>query len=640
MGRYPLPTAVEEAELVSGCRNGDAQAFDELYRRYAPALRAYCRSKLRHSAHAEDVTHEAMIKVFDALPRFKDGAHFWSYLATIAANLCVDEHRRESRLASFVADHPHSPEIHDEYEQSERVQLVRDALPTLPIRYRTLLRLQGLEGWSLSEIAEFEGLSVPAVKSALMRARRALRGAVQRLAQRRGSWPLSGLALVPRPIRRRLTALAERMPRLSGWQEVAPGLVRAPEAIAALIALAIVGTLAVMHGPSNLEPTQGGRSSHSVATDHALPPGSSSPSSSAPSLRAGQDLIDHSRTIIAPGESAQPEDTVVSSFAASQSNSAGHEVFASGFLAANCGRPTCPMLFKSSDGGASWVRLEATGFAGGQILLPPGFPADARFFAAGPVGLQTSLDGGETFVTLVPVSGPTVISPAFGSGDPRILIGAAPTWEYRDDLGTARPLATAVMGGVIVNYAFAPKYPSDDRLFAGGTTVSGTSTQSSAVFLCDRLSACRMVSGLEGSKGAPALRVSSFLDEDQTLLAIASGRGFKSSDGGATFAMLSAPSGLRDLALDPRFGASRLFAATLREGATLGGVWRSLDAGGTWSRLSSNEPRLAPGTSSILVTATGRLFAALRAGDGAGAGLLCSSDGGSSWAPRCTRQNG
>ena len=97
-------------------------------------------------------------------------------------------------------------------------------------------------------------------------------------------------------------------------------------------------------------------------------------------------------------------------------------------------------LFHSANGGATWEQLTATGYVGGAVLLAPSFPADPRIFVAGPNALQLSTDGGKTFTTVAPLGGAAAMSPAFSNGDPRILLGAVPGWEYNDAAATVRSL--------------------------------------------------------------------------------------------------------------------------------------------------------------------------------------------------------
>src|SRR5437764_621987 len=82
-------------------------------------------------------------------------------------------------------------------------------------------------------------------------------------------------------------------------------------------------------------------------------------------------------------------------------------------------------------------------------------------FAPGPSGLQVSSDNGATFTTLVPLSGPTAVSPVLPI-DHRIIIGAVPGWEYRDDTNSTTPLHLDNRPqGHTLTFAFSPAYGKD-----------------------------------------------------------------------------------------------------------------------------------------------------------------------------------
>jgi RNA polymerase sigma-70 factor (ECF subfamily) len=139
------------------------------------------------NAHdAEDACHETILRAYRALPRFRPGA-MWPWLATIAANICVDMTKKRARTIwldddrlDSRRDEPWAEGPEDEAARRARVMVIREALTQLPDRYRAVVRMRDYDGWSYREMAEFLGTSVAAVESLLVRARRALRGHVSR----------------------------------------------------------------------------------------------------------------------------------------------------------------------------------------------------------------------------------------------------------------------------------------------------------------------------------------------------------------------------------------------------------------------------------------------------------------------------
>jgi RNA polymerase sigma-70 factor (ECF subfamily) len=196
MAQYVLPAAADERRVVEYCSAGDDAAFDLLYRNYAAPLRQFCLARLGEAADAEDVCHETLLRAFRAFDRFRDGARVWPWLATIAGNLCVDVQRERGRfvgpeaLAGSEAEGPH-----EETVRRIRVGVVTEAIKRLPERYRAYVWLKDFEGWSYEQVAEVDGTSVASVRSALMRARRALKARIEEVAEKQGTWPLP--AFVP-----------------------------------------------------------------------------------------------------------------------------------------------------------------------------------------------------------------------------------------------------------------------------------------------------------------------------------------------------------------------------------------------------------------------------------------------------------
>lgn len=239
---YALPLEREDRLIGKSLQTADGEAFDLLYRRYAGAVREFCRVRLGSSAEAEDACHEALIKAHRALPRFRNGARVWPWLATIADHVCTDFKRSRSRHVSLEENQASEVDCPEEQvARGIREEILREALQTLPSHYRTYIRLCDLEGWSYDEIASFFGTSISAVKSTLLRARRALRQTVEEVAQRRHTWPLpvviptvwGSLRRAVRQVRRLLVESGARAETLSNW---GPALANAFLAVAILVA--------------------------------------------------------------------------------------------------------------------------------------------------------------------------------------------------------------------------------------------------------------------------------------------------------------------------------------------------------------------------------------------------------------------
>lgn len=162
-----------DAALIARARKGDPSALDEIVRRHQTRVYNLAYRMLRQREEAEDVTQEAFLRAFDALPRLRDDASFRSWLCRIAANLCLARLRSTARQAEVATDpsllaEPQAP-------TPEIIAQVRAAIARLPPKYRLAVVAFYLEGRSYREAARLAGVPVLTLKTRLYRARRMLR---------------------------------------------------------------------------------------------------------------------------------------------------------------------------------------------------------------------------------------------------------------------------------------------------------------------------------------------------------------------------------------------------------------------------------------------------------------------------------
>jgi RNA polymerase sigma-70 factor (ECF subfamily) len=135
---------------------------------------------LGDAAEAEDVTQEAMLRLWRIAPRWEDRAAVATWLYRVASNLCLDRLRARRRLSDDAV-----PEQADEsagvlarLQADDRAAALHQALAMLPERQRLAIVLRHFEELSNPEIAEMLELSVEAVESLLARGRRTLAAAL------------------------------------------------------------------------------------------------------------------------------------------------------------------------------------------------------------------------------------------------------------------------------------------------------------------------------------------------------------------------------------------------------------------------------------------------------------------------------
>jgi RNA polymerase sigma-70 factor (ECF subfamily) len=631
----------ERAVLPSSI-TGPMLTFSDLYERWYSDVVELCRRTGCGDDEPEDVAQEVFLKAWSAWGGYLQNRPVWPWLATIARRACVDHWRRQARditryeSLAGIQDLP-TTRPDEATEDAEERELVARAYARLRPGERRIIGLQVIEGWTYSDIAEFEDVTVESVRATLHRARRSLRAAYERATEGRPvAALLSGkLALSATARARRVVAFDFNHLERAGIAVLsmatiaaAVGLSEPPPALRPLhrAAPAAAGPdrssppAAPAPSPTLARPMVAG---HSGPTSEGQPTPGTSPVSSAGGDEPAQARLPFDR-------GSAPEDGYFTEFTQAGQ---GNIVFAAGYASGGCNLPTCPALMRSNDGGVTWRRLPALGYTGGALLLPPNYPADPRLFVANPSVLQVSDDGGSTFSTLAPLGGPAAISPGFSLGDPRILIGATPGWQYRDDLGVISPNGWGTVLSTVRTFAFAPTYPSDRRVVIAGTAPTPANRNQSVVVVCTG-STCGKQAMLEGAAGPPTVVLAPSFAHTGLALAWRRNQAYRTTDGGAAFAAIRLPmdAPVETAVFDDDNTLYVGLSALGNDGTSSGGLFVSRDVGDSWQALGAGTV-LARGVAAVTRLGDGRLLAAPAAV--AGGGILCSADGGQSWAPRC-----
>lgn len=688
----------------AGSRGGDPaergaahdRRFELVYREYAPRVRGLLKQRVADPDLVEDLVQETFLRAYRAFDDFDADRPLWPWLSTIASRAAINALNRKSREVEHPCEEVGGPSPgvphggYEGYMAEERRQGISDALGALNARHRRLLLLQALEGWRYEDIADLEGVSTRAVKSVLSRARRSFRAAYEVTAAQRGlnvaAWPaMVWMAGRMRGLRHRgERALGRTRIALApggGGDPVAPAL--ASQFAHALVVLTVaVGAFA----PQTPQTPQAkprtevavvddsppvGLEARSAGGESATPAGGTGTSrgerasAAGPSTGGDSAVDDGVNPEDVPGEAlaevldphrdvAGPEDATFTAVAFSPRFAGDHTVFAVG-MAPCVTRPCDFVLFRTTDGGASWERAPARGLEADTLVLPPTYgPDDPRIFALGRVAgqrsLQVSEDGGGSFETIARLpsasTGYAAVSPAFGSGDPRILIGTETLLAYRDDSRTVQPERYAVGLGPYAP-AFSPDYALDGRVLLGGRAWdSGSARVGPVVYVCrddravagseigtgeDAQCTSHPVAGLLAIHGVPQLRLDADFGDNETLYAFNDGGLSGSTDGGRTFEEITVPweAPLADLLVAD--GGSTLLAAVSDPGAheaRSGGLFASRDGGRSWKL--STAPVLEQQGIRAAGRSGGRVVVALRDG-----GLVCSTDAGRGWQRRC-----
>jgi RNA polymerase sigma-70 factor (ECF subfamily) len=191
----------DELALVQAAKGGDVSAFEELVRRYDRNVFRIANHITHNREDAEDVVQDAFLKAYENLNQFQGQSKFYTWLVRIAVNEALMKLRRikpgrvvsldedvkteEDSLPREVADWSPNPE--QQYNQAELREILTKTIQGLPTSFRTVFVLRDVEGLSTEETAEALDLSIPAVKSRLLRARLQLRERLNRYFQKHES---------------------------------------------------------------------------------------------------------------------------------------------------------------------------------------------------------------------------------------------------------------------------------------------------------------------------------------------------------------------------------------------------------------------------------------------------------------------
>ncbi|HYL39253.1 MAG TPA: sigma-70 family RNA polymerase sigma factor [Bryobacteraceae bacterium] len=190
----------DESGLVAKAREGDSTAYNELVNRYSQKIYRLAKHITQNDEDAEDVLQETFLKGFEHLGDFQGQSKFYTWIVRIAVNESLMKLRKRKSDRTVPLDEPldtgedtvvreiavwdENPE--QQYSREELGRILDEAVQSLRPVFRTVFVLRDIEELSTEETAEALGISVPAVKSRLLRARLQLREKLTRFFKRKG----------------------------------------------------------------------------------------------------------------------------------------------------------------------------------------------------------------------------------------------------------------------------------------------------------------------------------------------------------------------------------------------------------------------------------------------------------------------
>jgi RNA polymerase sigma-70 factor, ECF subfamily len=171
----------DENDLVAASLDGDKKAFGEIVNRYQNMVARTVKSMLGDSPISEDIGQEVFIKLYHSLSDFRGEAKLSTYIQKMAVNFTLNEIRRKKRFLSLFSQKGNNEmqeydlADNDNEKKSEARELVSKALMKLDPKFRVIVVMRMLQGYSTRETSEILDLPLGTVLSRLSRAQEQLR---------------------------------------------------------------------------------------------------------------------------------------------------------------------------------------------------------------------------------------------------------------------------------------------------------------------------------------------------------------------------------------------------------------------------------------------------------------------------------
>lgn len=182
-----------ETKLALLARKGDQRAFAEIVELFKDKIFHLAFRMLNNRHEAEDVVQDTFLRVYKNLERYDENQKFSTWIYRIGTNLCIDRLRKRKPVYSLDAEmneqegidgyalipsDDRTPET--ELMLSETKEMIREAIDSLPAKYKSVMVLRYLNELSLQEISEVLDMPVTTIKTRVHRGREFLRKKLER----------------------------------------------------------------------------------------------------------------------------------------------------------------------------------------------------------------------------------------------------------------------------------------------------------------------------------------------------------------------------------------------------------------------------------------------------------------------------
>lgn len=178
-----------EAEAIRRAQEGDAGAFEVLYKLHSRRVYSLCLRMVKNTAEAEDLTQQAFLRLFQKIGTFRGDSSFSTWLHRVAVNVVL-MHLRRAKPPEVPIDAPENADAAENVSHGiwsgntmirsgiQRLNIMR-AIRKLPAGYKQMFLLHDVIGYKHIEIAELLGCTMGSSKSQLHKARKRMRDLLQ-----------------------------------------------------------------------------------------------------------------------------------------------------------------------------------------------------------------------------------------------------------------------------------------------------------------------------------------------------------------------------------------------------------------------------------------------------------------------------
>lgn len=176
----PRSQKLNDHELIINARNGDNDAFKELIKKYEQQVAATVIGMLGYCTEAEDIGQETFIRFYRSLHKFRGEASVGTYLTRITINLSLNELKRRKRQGKYHFTKSDDkiediPDTKGTFNQNNIKKIVQKAIQRLEPKFRAVVVLRLIDGYSSRETAQILNLPVGTVLSRLARGQKKLK---------------------------------------------------------------------------------------------------------------------------------------------------------------------------------------------------------------------------------------------------------------------------------------------------------------------------------------------------------------------------------------------------------------------------------------------------------------------------------